>query len=156
MSLKKRQLGNSFLFPYEYDNKAEGLEKLEGAVGQLQPYIYSLHSCKREFLCRLQLKRRQAGPDVSAASTYAERSHTLSQDSQIPLPPHPGFPEPSGKCQPSAYERETVSLEGWSLAFRTGMADVSIAAQLTGRHFEQTLRWLEFWHLTFVSIFALS
>lgn len=32
--LKERQLGKSFVFPYEYDNEAEDLEKPQGAVGQ--------------------------------------------------------------------------------------------------------------------------
>lgn len=141
---KKRQLGNSFIFPYEYDNEAEDLEKLSGTVGQLQPCIYSLHSCKREFLCRLQRQRRQAGPDISTASKCEERSHTLSQDSQIPLPPHPGFPIPPGKCQPSAYERETVSLEGWSLAFWAGMTDIYIPAWLTWRQLNRLCGGLSF------------
>lgn len=125
-------------------------------MGQLQPYVYSLHSCKREFLCRLQLERRQAGPDVSAASKYEERFPTLSQDSQIPLPPHPGFPEPSGKCQSSAYERETVSLEEWGLAFRTGMTDIPIAAQLTWRQLNRLCGGLSFGIRLLFSIFALS
>lgn len=48
-------------------------------------------AAKGSFLCRLQLERRQARPDVSATSQFQGMSHTLSQYSQIPYRPTLAF-----------------------------------------------------------------